>query len=139
MKRSQRAVILAGFFVLVLGIVLLIMLRPRLAVAPAPFATTPALTLAPSASGQVVSCGLVTAYASDGAQMRLTLDAGGVTTQYRLEYQFAAAPPPKDIGDRLGARTPQYLRVSGRPALSDSSSSAIALRDFIVMRVDACA
>src|SRR5438132_8329141 len=55
------------------------------------------------------SCGSVTAYASAGAVMLVTLAAGGTATQYYLESRFSGGGAPTDIGSRLSAGTPQLL------------------------------
>ena len=93
----------------------------------------------PQATAALDSCGSVTRYAADGAQMLITLQAGGVSTQYFLEYQFAGDPAPKDIGDRLAAQTPQLLLITGRqvpPAVG--APSAINLHEYNVARVTGC-
>ncbi len=84
-------------------------------------------------------CGPVIGYASDGAQMRLTIGTAGASAEFRLEYQFASAPPPRDIGDVLAAHAAQMVRVSGHEVPPDSGSpAAISFRDFTVERVPSC-
>jgi len=93
----------------------------------------------PQAVASTDSCGSVTRYAADAAQMLITLLAGGVTTQYFLEYQFAGDVAPKDIGDRLSANIPQTLLITGRqvpPAVG--APSAINLHGYNVARVTSC-
>lgn len=93
----------------------------------------------PQATAAIDSCGSVTRYAADGAQMLITLLAGGVSTQYFLEFQFAGDAAPKDIGDRLAAQTPQTLLITGRqvpPAVG--ASGAINLHEYNVARVTGC-
>jgi hypothetical protein len=71
--------------------------------------------------------------------MLLTLTSGSNSTQYNLQYQFAASPPPRDIGTRFAERGPQLIRVSGRQVAPDSGSpTAVSLREFTVVRVQAC-
>ena len=71
--------------------------------------------------------------------MLLTLSAAGARTQYNLQYQFEASPPPSDIGARFAQHTPQLLNVSGRQVAPDSGSpNAVSLRDWTATRVDAC-
>jgi len=85
------------------------------------------------------SCGSVTAYAADGAHMLVTLTAGGVATQYNLQYQFIGGTAPTDIGAMLSAGTSQQLLITGRQVPPDSGSpNAINLRDYNVARVAAC-
>lgn len=85
------------------------------------------------------SCGSVTGFAGDGAHILLTLTAGGTSTQYRLEYQFAYSAAPTDIGDRFSKNTPQLLLLTGRQYPPDSSSpNAISLRQYNVARVTSC-
>ncbi|TME29318.1 MAG: hypothetical protein E6I64_01000 [Chloroflexi bacterium] len=85
------------------------------------------------------SCGSVTAYAADGAHMLVTLTAGGLATQYDLQYQFVGGSAPTDIGARLAAGTPQLVLITGRQVPPDSGSpNAISLRDYNVARVAAC-
>jgi len=77
--------------------------------------------------------------AADGAEMLITLVAGGVSTQYFLEYQFAGDSPPKDIGDRLAAQIPQTLLITGRPVPPAAGApGAINLHDYNVARVAGC-
>jgi hypothetical protein len=98
----------------------------------------------PQAIAALDSCGPVTAYAADGARMHITLSVGGAATMYALEYQFAGdrgpqAPVPQDIGDRLAARTPQLLLITGRQFPSEAGApSAINLHDYNVARVTTC-
>jgi hypothetical protein len=85
------------------------------------------------------SCGSVTGYAADGAQMLITLTADGRATAYRLEYRFAGDAAPTDIGSRLAAKSPQLLLITGRQAQPDGGSpNAINLRDSYVARVPSC-
>lgn len=99
----------------------------------------PAPSATPTVSGQLTTCGLVTGYASDSAHMLLTLNADGSQTQYNLQYQFEASPPPSDLGARFAQHTPQSLRVTGRQAAPDSGTpNAVSLRDWMVTRVDSC-
>ncbi len=85
------------------------------------------------------SCGSVTAYAADGAHMLVTLTAGGTATQYNLQYQFAGANAPTDIGARLSAGTPQVLLITGAQVAPDSGSpNAVSLRQYNVARVSGC-
>ena len=85
------------------------------------------------------SCGSVTAYAADGSHMLVTLTAGGIATQYNLQFQFIGGTAPTDIGTRLSAGTPQPLLITGRQVPPDSGSpNAISLRDYNVARVAAC-
>jgi hypothetical protein len=85
------------------------------------------------------SCGSVTAYAADGAHMLVTLTAGGVATQYDLQYQFIGGTAPTDIGTRLSAGTSQLLLITGRQVPPDSGSpNAVSLQQYNVARVSAC-
>ena len=85
------------------------------------------------------SCGSVTGYASDGAQMLVTLIAGGVSTQYYLGKQFVGGTFPTDIGDRLAAHTSQLLLITGAQVAPDTGSpNAIGLRRWNVARVTGC-
>lgn len=85
------------------------------------------------------SCGSVTAYVADGAQMLVTLTAGGTATQYNLQYQFVGGTSPTDIGTRLSAGTPQLLLITGGQVAPDSGSpNAISLRQYNVARVSSC-
>jgi len=104
---------------------------------PSPAATW-SLSTAPLGA-IAVACGSVTGYASDGAQMLLTLGSGSMTTQYHLEYHFASVRPPADIGDRFASKTDQLVQVYGRqvPA-SPGSANAVRLRDFTATRVTTC-
>jgi hypothetical protein len=85
------------------------------------------------------SCGSVTAYAADGANMLVTLTAGGIATQYNLQFQFVGGTSPTDIGTRLAAGTPQLLLITGAQVAPDSGSpNAISLRRYNVARVSGC-
>lgn len=91
------------------------------------------------ATAAIDSCGSVTRYAADGAHMLVTLLAGGVTTQYGLQYQFAGDAGPTDIGTLLSTNTPQTLLITGRQFPPDSGApSAINLHDYNVARVSSC-
>ncbi len=107
--------------------------------APTVVATTAAPTGTAGVTAVAVACGSVTGYASDGAQMLLTLSAGTTATQYNLQYQFASVRPPADIGDRLASKTDQLVQVYGRQVPPDSGSlNAVGLRDFTATRVTTC-
>lgn len=107
--------------------------------APVTSAPTTPPTAAPTAPADAVACGSVTAYASDGAQMHLTLTSGSVSTKYSLQYQFASVRPPADIGDRLASKTDQLVEVYGRQVPPDSGAlNAVGLRDFTATRVATC-
>jgi len=107
--------------------------------APTVVATTAAPTGTAGVTAVAVACGSVTGYASDGAQMLLTLSAGTTATQYHLQYQFASVRPPADIGDRLASKTDQLVQVYGRQVPPDSGSlNAVGLRDFTATRVTTC-
>ena len=93
----------------------------------------------PEATAATDSCGLVTHYAADGSHMLITLTASGVTTEYRLESQFAGDNAPTDIGDRLSTITPQLLLITGRQAPPDAGTpNAINLHEYNVARVTSC-
>ena len=93
----------------------------------------------PQATASTDSCGSVTRYAADGAQMLITLLAGGVAAQYFLEYQFAGDAAPKDIGDRLSANIPQTLLITGRQVPPAAGApGAINLHEYNVARVTSC-
>jgi hypothetical protein len=84
-------------------------------------------------------CGRVTRYASDGAQMLISLESGSTSEQFSLQYQMARTPPPRDIGDRLAAGETQLLHIDGLKRPSDSGAPlAIALQDYVVQHVSAC-
>ncbi|MDE3103402.1 MAG: hypothetical protein KGJ98_14370 [Chloroflexota bacterium] len=71
--------------------------------------------------------------------MLLTLSADDTKTQYNLQYQFAASPPPTDIGTRFAEHTSQLIQVNGRQVPPDTGTpNAVSLRDFTVTHVDRC-
>ncbi len=119
---------------------------PTLSASPSPTAPTLSASPSPTASAPsgptnaaVTFCGRVTRYASDGAQMLLTLEAGTSSQQFNLQYQFARTPPPTDIGDRLARGETQFLRVEGQLRTPDSGAPlATALQDWVLLRVSAC-
>jgi hypothetical protein len=91
------------------------------------------------ATAAIDSCGSVTRYAADGAHMLVTLLAGGVTTQYDLQYQFAGDAAPTDIGTQFSKNMPQMLLITGRQFPPDSgAANAINLHDYNVARVTSC-
>ena len=93
----------------------------------------------PQAVASTDSCGSVTRYAADGAQMLISLLAGGVTTQYFLEYQFAGDIAPNDIGNQLSANIPQILLITGRQVPPAAGApGAINLHEYNVARVTSC-
>ena len=110
---------------------------PTLAASPSPTASAASTP----ANATVTFCGRATRYASDGAQMLLTLELGTTSQQFDLQYQFAQTPPPTDIGDRLARGETQLLRVEGQQRTPDSGApaGAIALRNWDLLRVSACA
>jgi len=81
-------------------------------------------------TGPVFTCGLLTQYASDGNLRLLTIEAGGITTQYRLEQPGTA---PRDLP------TNQFVRLAGRRIPADSGNlQAVNLTDYTAAPVTNC-
>lgn len=107
---------------------------------PVPVSLSPTAIATAAVLGQVNTCGTVTAYASDGGQMLVTLAGPNATRMYRLTPQLSDVSIPRDIGVLLAAKTPQLISISGQEVSPETGvPEAVNLRPFTMTRVTTCA